>query len=59
MRAPDFSVTRLIPEIELAAPGKHAGRFGLLWSDYANPLGISPIPPPSSSASAGIPISGC
>ena len=41
---PDFSATRLVPEIELSRRGKHSGWFGLVHSDNANPLGIYPIP---------------
>lgn len=42
--APDFSDSRILPEIDLASPGKRAGSLGLLWSDNANPLGVYPIP---------------
>ncbi|WP_172298509.1 succinylglutamate desuccinylase/aspartoacylase family protein [Pseudoruegeria sp. HB172150] len=43
-QAPDFSATRIQPEIDLAAPGKRSGHLGLLWSDNANPLGVYRIP---------------
>lgn len=43
-RTPDFSVSRIQPEIDLEAPGKRSGQLELLWSDNANPLGAYPIP---------------
>ncbi|MEC3861754.1 succinylglutamate desuccinylase/aspartoacylase family protein [Mesobacterium sp. TK19101] len=44
MHAPDFSASRLLPGVDLTAPGKRAGQIGLLHSDNDNPLGVYPIP---------------
>lgn len=44
MRMPDLAASRLIAGVELMRPGKHAGSFGLPWSDNANPLGLCLIP---------------
>jgi len=43
MRAPDFSASRLLPGVDLTAPGKRAGAIGLLHSDNENPLGVYPV----------------
>ncbi len=44
MQQPDFSTSKILPEIELTAPGRHVGQFSLLWSTNENPLGVHPIP---------------
>ncbi|MHA1566092.1 MAG: succinylglutamate desuccinylase/aspartoacylase family protein [Alphaproteobacteria bacterium] len=44
MKSFDFSASRIIPELDLEAPGKRCGRFLLRHSGDQNPLGVYPIP---------------
>ncbi|MFK7765368.1 MAG: succinylglutamate desuccinylase/aspartoacylase family protein [Roseobacter sp.] len=48
-----MSPTRLMPQIDLSAPGKHVGDLVLPWSDNRVPLGFYPIPVVSIKGGAG------